>query len=135
MGTITVPCYEENSHLIICHHKLDHTDNKSDMIHNSYIKAMWCTEGQLFIENNCIQFTQYKRLTNINIDQSKINKAKFTKIYFNQSENIPITEYFSLMQHYVDLPLQFTLQAPSDKQFLTYTAVQSLIYEKLTWIE
>ena len=131
---ITVPCYEENSHLIICQSKLDHTDNKGDMIHNNCTKAIWCAEGQLFIENKCIQFTKYKRLTNINIAHHKTYGAEFTKIDFNQSGNINITEYFSLIQHYADQPLQFTLGVAPDEQFLTYTAVQSSTYEKLTWI-
>ena len=52
-----------------------------------------------------------------------------------QYENITITEYFSLIQHYAIQPLQFTFPVISNRSFVTYSAVQSLVYKKLHWTQ
>ena len=115
--------------------KIKHTTKKSSMVFNNYFKTIWCVEGQLFIENKCILFKQYKNETYMfNINYHKKNEREFTKIYFYQNENVPITEYFSLIQQYADQPLQFILPIPLNESFITYTAFQSSIYEKLHWI-
>ena len=90
----------------------------------------------MFIQSKCIQFKQYRKFTNIlNIHHHKRNEEKLTKINFYQYENISITEYFSLIQHYAIQPLQFTFPVTSNKSFFTYSAVQSLVYKQLHWTQ
>ena len=52
-----------------------------------------------------------------------------------QYENITITEYFSLIQHYAIQPLQFTFPVTSNRSFVTYSAIQSIVYKQLHWTQ
>ena len=127
---ITIPCYEKNSQLILC----QKITKKIDMIHNNYSNAIWCDEDQLFIGNKCIKFKKYRRLTNI-FNLKKMNEY-LTQRHFNQSEDMSIiTEYFSLIQHYIIHPVHFTLPFTSERNYITYSAVQSSVYKKLFWAE
>ena len=83
-----------------------------------------------------MKFKQYRRLTNI-LDlyyQKKVNE-ELTQRHFHQNEDISITEYFSLIQHYTIHPVQFTLPGTSNESFIIYSAVQSSVYKKLFWVE
>ena len=131
---ITVPCYEKNSHLILCQNKLNKSSKGCGMMHTN-LKTLWCEEGQFFVGTKCYQFVHYTRHTNISIIYLQIKDEKeLTNIDIHENISIGFTELFSLIQHYSIQPLQFTVLITLNGSFINYLGVQMSVYKTLYWL-
>ena len=111
---------------------------KGGIVHDKYRKDILCPEGHLFIESLCIMFMKHEGITNLDsfiFNLYRDQKGALINFYFEHNINSILVEYFSMIQHFFMVPLQFTHPLPSNGAFALYTAVQSSVYERLHWMK
>ena len=130
---ITIPCNEKNSNFVICHQKLTKTENTSISLsakESTKLKNYGCLNGNLFIDNQCMALIWYNSLR---MRSQIINASEQHNLFVPSNKSL--FEYFTVIQHFFDYPITFSLNLPQSNQYISFNAVKTMVYKELTWIK